>query len=250
MTEDVDESAAGTSSRPVTRIEAFPAGARREAAATLAKSGLQLIPIGGGAAAELFGATIGARLRAQQVEWFDQVGTAINAVLEQLEGVSFDDVIDRSSFRSTFAMAVQSATKTAFEEKLDALANAVANGIGPEAPDEHYQFVFLQFIDDLQPAHLRLLAYCADPTEWYNAAGLEREHYLSAGRSAPLEKAFPEWDRSFYERLGADLTQRGLVDFGMVHGLVSENAVWSPLITELGDRFLLYTRPPTTRPSR
>ena len=104
--------------------------------------------------------------------------------------------------------------------------------------------MFLQFIDDLQPSHLQLLGYAIDPYSWYEHQHLEREHYLSAARSAPLEKAFPQWSRDFWNRLAQDLDRRGLIDAGMAGGMVSENAVFSTFATALGASFVAFISPP------
>jgi len=231
-------------SEPVDLVGPYPTHNVGEAATTAAAAAVSGFPVVGGPAAALIEATLSRRIKEDQAAWLNRVAELLNWAVGVLSELSIEDLIDDETFRSVFASAYQAATRTGYAAKLDALANAVVNSVGPHAPEAHYRFMFLQFIDDLQPAHLRLLAYCADPIGWYDRAGIPREHFLSAARLAPLKGAFPEWSEEFIKLVAGDLTTRNLIDGATLYGSGTENSVWAPIIHSLGAQFLEFIHAP------
>jgi hypothetical protein len=73
------------------------------------------------------------------------------------------------------------AMRTDREEKLRMLRNALINAVLPGAPEEHEQITFLRFVDELTPAHVRMLAFLADPVRWFDQHGLQKPTYTAAG---------------------------------------------------------------------
>ena len=66
----------------------------------------------------------------------------------------------------TVFAASDAAMKTHYEEKLAMLRAALVNGVLEGAPDEHEQLLFIRFVDELTPLHVRLLALLDDPAGW------------------------------------------------------------------------------------
>jgi hypothetical protein len=195
-------------------------------------------PLAGDVAAEFFRATIAAPLDARCESWFNKVAALVNEAVERTDNLTLDSVIEDAAFQSAIAAAWLAATRTAFDQKLDALSNAVANFVGLDVAAQHTAFIFIQFIDDLQPAHLTLLSY----SEWKRARGstaLPDDPTLSHS----LQRWFPEWDVAFIKQLLAELDQRGLIA-GTTVGATAEGEEMRPAITQLGRDFLHFIRAP------
>jgi hypothetical protein len=67
--------------------------------------------------------------------------------------------------------ALEAARRTADEEKLTALRNAVLNTVAMADLTEHERAVFLQYVAELEPLHIQVLKYAVNPRVWFEERG-------------------------------------------------------------------------------
>ena len=130
-----------------------PKGTAADAVHALAKGALSGIPMAGGLAAEFFELVLIPPLTKRRDEWFDSLA---QRRLRHLE-LKFDELGKNPSFVTTLLHATQAAQRTHQEEKLEALRSAVENSALGSTPDDDLRSLFLNFIEEFTPTHLRIL---------------------------------------------------------------------------------------------
>jgi hypothetical protein len=174
----------------------------------VARAGLSMFPIFGGAAVELFQAVIQPPLEKRRIAWMNDVGERLQRLEES--AVSLEDLQNNEHFISMVMHASQIALKTHQEEKLTALRNAVLNSVAPhQAMDESEQYIFHSFVDSLSGFHIQILRIFQNP----KLPG----KLIMGGLSRVLEHNLPELRRRRYitDQLWRDLYLRGLVKTGI-----------------------------------
>lgn len=125
------------------------------------KIGLGLLfPGAGPVVAETLGSLIGHRNQLSITEWLTKLQEQLN--LLQLHAEALDNPLKVDEVLAAALAAGQAAQRTHLEEKRETLRRAVLNvALSPvEGADE--RSVFLRFIDELTPTHLRMLRLIAD----------------------------------------------------------------------------------------
>jgi hypothetical protein len=138
-------------------LNALPKRGAGDYVHTGAKAALSMIPIAGGAAAELFALVLAPPLERRRDTWLENLYQRLKQVEEQIAGFHFEDLQNNEVFVSAALQATQSALRTHQQRKLDALQNAVLNVALGKSLDEEKQVVFLGLIDALSVTHLELL---------------------------------------------------------------------------------------------
>jgi hypothetical protein len=143
-------------------LNAFPQRSAGDYAHTAARAALSMIPVAGGAAAELFSLVLASPLGKRRDTWLENLYRRLKQVEEQVDGFHFEDLQHNDAFVSAALQATQSALRTHQQEKLEALQNAVLNVALSTSLDEEKQLVFLGLIDVLSVTHLELLKLFSD----------------------------------------------------------------------------------------
>lgn len=161
------------------------------------------------------------------------------------ESLTFDELVENEQFVDAVVTATRAAHATHQNAKLDALRNGVLNTLGPSAPSLDEQARFFRLIDEITPAHLKMLAFFADPKRWFDDHGLTRSNFMMGGQAHILEEGIPEFAgrRDWYDLLAADLTRMRLSDPAL-HVVMTNEGVWSARNTEMGNRFLAFVKDP------
>jgi hypothetical protein len=224
-----------------TPIGPLPGQTGREVASGIAKAAVSAIPVLGGPGAELMGMILQPAIEARRDAWLDRLGQAVDEMRTRFKDFDPRQLADNAMFVTVAMSASLMALRTHQEAKLEALKNAVINAASPMAPDEHTQMLFLRYIDELTPTHLRILTYLRDPRGWFEGNGIEQTEYMMGGRSQTLEKALPELagQGELYNLAVKDLQDRGMLIAGL-SGTVTGPAMYDPLANPLGKRFLDY----------
>jgi len=118
------------------------------------------------------------------------------------------------AFYDAAVAAARIATATSAAEKHRALQNALFNiGLGVTLEDDK-RAIYLRYVDELTPSHVRFMSYLDDPTGWFEQHALPWPNVYAGGLMSVVEAAFPEWraDEPFLDTLAADLVARGLID--------------------------------------
>ena len=179
--------------------------------------------------------------------WVQAVADDMQRLTDRVETIEVEQLAENDRFVTTMMQATEVALRTYEEEKLDVLRHAcIHSALATEEFAEQYERAFVRYIDELSPLHLQVLAYLADPYGWFDRHAIEKQHFMAAPRLAAFALALPELhaDEELRELVLRELAQRGLADTGMLSGIVSENAVYTPVVSEHGRRFLAFIAPP------
>lgn len=162
-----------------------------------------------------------------------------------MSGFDIEMIVKDEAFVTAFVQAARTAIGTHQREKQLALRNAVLNVATGNAPDEDLQSLFLRYIDELTPWHLRVLRYFSDPGGVLTPLGREDfDGNANRNMREVLIDIFPELsDRGiFVDRLWEDIWSRGLVG--------REDRIGGPMrwtekrTSQLGDQFLRFITSP------
>ena len=126
-------------------------------------------------------------------------------------------------------------------EKLEALRNAVLNPASSPLIDEDVQHVFLNFVDELTPWHLRVLKFLDNPEEWFTRSAIPAPKKALGTALAVLFAAFPELEKreAFARQLFRDLSARGLAsDWESMTVVTGRSGMFASHTTSLGKQFL------------
>ena len=218
-----------------------PSQTKGDIVQAIARGAVSAVPVIGGPAAELLGLALQPALERRREAWFAELGSVVEELYERLDGFDPRQLADNEVFITAVISASNAALRTHETEKLTALRNAVLSSALAVDLDEHVQLMFIRFVDELTSLHLRLLAYLRDPTGWFERFQIAKPNIMMGGRTAILEAAMPDLadDRPIYMQAAGDLATRGLIE-NSLSGMVSEQGLYTPLATPLGNRFLEY----------
>jgi hypothetical protein len=212
------------------------------------KSFLASIPGLGAAASEIFNYVIAPPLVKRQQEWMEAVAIRLVELEKTVEGFKIENLRSNDNFLSTVIYATALAVRNHQEEKMCALQNAVVNVALNIPIEQDLEHMFLNFIDELTPSHLKVLKYFENPIEWLKIKGITLPNYTAGGASTIFDTAFPEIAMipDFAKQIVNDLSSRGLADdWESMHIMVSYSAMVAPRITPWGKKFLNFISSPT-----
>jgi len=124
---------------------------------TSAKALINLIPVVGGTATEVFNALIVPPIEKRRMKWMDFIGSELKRLEENQTGF-IDKLVKSEEFVSLLISASQNAFKTHLEEKHKQLRNALFNSIDSKIGFDIKQ-VFINFIDELSITHIAVLKF-------------------------------------------------------------------------------------------
>jgi hypothetical protein len=132
--------------------------------------------------------------------------------------------------------------RTHQQEKIAALRNSVKNAALRHAPDENLQLMFLRFVDEFTPLHLRVLAVFDNPPEW--VAKTNRGFQISMGGLGTLiTHCVPELvhQSDLSGQIYRDLQNRGLLEQGSgLNVAMTQQGILSRRTSSLGREFLKF----------
>ncbi len=219
----------------------------REAIETFAEAGISLVPFFGSPFAVAFSAVVGRSFSKRRDEWFQSVATALESLIERVEGLTIEKLAENNLFLDSLPRATRMAESTHQSEKLDALRNAVLNSALPGSPDADTQTILLNYVEDLTPSHLQLMALLNNPPVFYQQRGMAWPQLSMGGMSHIVEQAFPLWQRDFSDQLLRELNSRGLVGISSLHITQSGSGLANSTTTGLGRTFLDFISNPLSK---
>ena len=168
---------------------------------------------------------------------------------EQIDDFNIESLLDNEQFITVLSEACFIAVRTHQKAKLEALRNAVLNSALLPNLDDDKQLMFVRWIGELTPSHLRILSLAVDPQKW------DGKPLPSSARNWPntdtRQYLFPEYDNDtgLYDQFVRDLTSRGLLSSDPCFTLAN---VHNPResrdagCTGLGRQFFVFVSAPTT----
>jgi len=225
-------------------VSQFPTRDESEFGYSVSKVALGAIPFIGGAAQEILEKAIGDPLRKRQEAWMAELGVALAALVERVDGVTAEKLSEVPNFVSAAARATQDALLAHSSLKREALRNTVLNVANGVKLDDVLVGSFMTYIERFSDAHLKLLALLRSPMADADYAAEARNVYMGSiygvvTKSHPDLAAQPD----LLDRLYGDLSREGLVG-GSFKAMMSGGGLQNPQTTPIGNAFLDFIAPP------
>ena len=187
-----------------------------DAAHAVAKAVAGMVPVAGSALTVLLETVLAPPLERRREKWFQMLGTAVEQLQQKVEGLSLEALSGNEVFITVVAQATQVALRTHQDEKLNALQAAVMNAGVPNPPAEDLQLMYVRFVDELSPWHIRVLDLFSGPEQWMQRNSVQYPGWGMGGPSTVIEHCLPDLrnQREFYEQIVRDLQSRGLIHQG------------------------------------
>lgn len=203
------------------------------------------IPIFGGVAAEVLSLIIAPPLSKRQEKWIESIAQGLANLQDKVDGFKLENLSENESFITTVMHATQAAIRNHQKEKVEALRNAVLNSALPNAPDEDLQQIFLNFVDELTPWHIRILTLFDNPVAVTKQRNIDYSNKLTSSTTTLVEQVYPglQGKQEFYRQVFNDLATRGLATIPT--GMMTPQGVLSSRTSSTGKEFLKFiTLPP------
>jgi hypothetical protein len=197
-------------------MDSFPDQGAGDAAHAVTKALVGMVPVAGSALTVLLETVLAPPLERRREKWFRMLGAAVEQLQQTVDGLTTEALSENDVFITVVAQATQVALRTHQDEKLNALKAAVLNSGLPNPPADDLQLMYVRFIDELSPWHIRLLDLFSGPEQWMQRNGVNNPGWAMGGPSTVIEHCFPALknEREFYEQIVRDLQSRGLIHQG------------------------------------
>ena len=211
---------------------------------TLAVASVSLIPFAGGPFSVIFQEAMGRAYSKRRDDWLEIIATSLEALINRVDGLNLDNLAMNENFLNSLSAASLIANRSHQQEKITALRNAVLNSALVDSLDVDKQSMFLQYIADLTPSHMRLLSLFDNVKEYFRRENIVWVEVMSGGRSHLVEKAFPGWARDFYDQLTRQLRSYGLILIDSLHVTQSGSGLSDSVTSSFGKEFLQFISEP------
>lgn len=201
------------------------------AAEIVGKTVVSVIPVGGTLITEIYDAVKGNTLAKRQEKWQN----ALEERISELE-VTLDDIGNNEVFTTALVRATELAMKTASEEKMQYLANAVVNSLNPNL-DEEKAVIFLDILGRYTVSHIKIIYFFNKPTRF---DGVSADYYSMGSPSSVLFQVHPELDNYLFDKVFNDVYSDGMVSTNQLNTSMTGHGMVSKRTTKLGDDFLSF----------
>lgn len=210
------------------------------------KAGLSSIPLAGSVVGEFFSMIVSQPISKRRDEWLIRIKNELEELQSRFNGFDVNNLCNNEVFITVLMQASQIAIRNHQEEKLTALKNAVLNSAIEISIDENVQLMYVNYIDELTPWHIKILGFFKNPTEWFNKNNQSLPNIYMGAPSHILEEAFSELKsrREFYDLIIKDLHDKGLLNTESMHTMMTANGVFASRTTNLGMEFIKYISEP------
>lgn len=213
---------------------------------TAVKTALSSIPIAGTGIGEFFSMIVSQPVSKRRDEWLIRIKNELEELSEKVNGFDLNNLCNNEMFTTVLMNASQIAIRNHDEIKLEALKNAVLNSAIRVDIDETIQLMYLNYINELTPWHLKILSFFENPIEWYTRNNKNIPNMYSGSPAHILEDAFSELknNREFYDLIIKDLYNKGLFSIESIHAMMTQDGVFASRTTKFGKEFINYITTP------
>ncbi|NTW40829.1 MAG: hypothetical protein HGA44_13265 [Cellulomonadaceae bacterium] len=195
------------------------------------------IPVVGGSATVLLNAVVAPSLQRRREAWFERMGDFVDRLTTDGR-VSVSDLIDDEDFVDAVIHASSVAARTHRDEKLLSLQHALENVALGKASGLLRQRRLIQLVDDLEPEHLIVLKFLANPRDHMASLGIvPGPHDLGSTRSLFRRANLPVTGLELHIVLN-DLSSHMLANAERLETSVTAEAMYGSRSLELGDLLL------------
>ena len=197
----------------------------------IGKTIVSSIPIGGTLITCVWDAVKSGCLEKRQKQWMERLEKRLANVETTL-----DDLGENNLFTTALVKATELAMKTSREEKLDYLANGVANSLSSDL-DEEKLMVFLDLLDRYTISHIKIIYFFNQPRRFESA-----ESYLRSMGSpkTPLFHVYPELNNELFPKIYKDLYFDGMVTLENLNMTMTGTGMVAKRTTSIADEFLKF----------
>ena len=160
--------------------------------------------------------------------------TTIEERLSHIEK-TLDDIGSNENFATTIIRTTEMAMKTASEEKITYLANAVINSIHINIEEEK-MILFLALLDKYTVSHIKTINYFNSPKKF----GIDVSNYYMGSPKDLLFQTCPELNTPIFDKIFKDLYLDGLVTSDSINTTMTANGMIAKRTSALGDEFLSF----------
>ncbi len=226
-----------------------PKKTKADIAHSIAKVGFSSIPIVGGSASEIFAQIITSQLEKRRDEWIESIANHLLKLEKKIDNFEIINLSENEEFITCLIYASQVALRNHQKDKIESLKNIVLNEALSINIEQDKKLMFIKFIDDLTPSHLKLLWFLNNPKKWGADRDIKYPEWSTGGVGSVIEFSINEFkgNRDFYDQLGKDLYARGLLISESFHGTVTVETMFSSKTTSLGVKFIEYISNPVLR---
>jgi hypothetical protein len=162
---------------------------------------------------------------------------AIRDILERIQHleIAIEELKKNTNFQTSFIQASQIVLRTADQEKIDYLKNAVVNSALAEDLSDTIRHIFMQRLDTLTTLHIRLLTFLDDPSKYPAPQGL-----ISGGLMNVIEATFPalRGQQDLTKTILNELEQMGFASGTNPNVTMTGSGLTARRTTNLGHSFL------------
>lgn len=193
------------------------------------KTIVSAIPIGGTLISATFDSVKNNCLAKRQQKW-------INAVEERISKLecALEDLGTNEQFTSALIKGTEIAVKTANQDKVSFLANAVINSF-QQSIEEEKLVIFFELIDKYTVSHIKIINFFNNPKKF------ETTKTASYYNGSPLDllfRAYPELDNPLFNKIYKDVYLDGMINTENLNVTMTSNGMEAKRTTTLGDDFL------------
>lgn len=213
---------------------------------TVVKTGLSSIPIIGSGIGEFFSMIVSQPVSKRRDEWLIRIKNELEELSGKVNGFDLNSLCNNEMFTTVLMNTSQIAIKNHHEIKLEALKNAVLNSAIRVDIDETIQLMYINYINELTPWHLKILDFFQNPIEWYARNNKSAPNIYSGSPAHILEDAFDELKnrREFYDLIIKELYNKGLFSIESIHAMMTQDGVFTSRTTKFGKEFIDYITTP------
>lgn len=223
---------------------------RRQAAEVAAEGVVGAMPFVGSLLAVTLATTFSAVQESRTRAWMEEMADVVEALMARVEGLEAQDLAESTAFYDTAVAAARIATASSSQDKHRALQNALFNVGSSSAIEDDKRVIFLRYVDELTPSHVRFLRFLNSPVGWFEDHDLDWPSFYTAGLMSVVTVAFPEWERDeeLLDVIASDLVARGLADNPGLRTMMTANGLTAQRTKMQGRQFLEFISGPFDGP--
>lgn len=136
---------------------------------TVVFAALSAVPVVGGPVVEIASGVLASRQTARQYEFNTAVATALQRVVEEVDGLTPVAIVESDEFMAAYERASRAAAETASAQKRTRLATALRHAGPWSSLREMRRAQLLEFVMRFDDLHFAMLQFFADPRAWLRA---------------------------------------------------------------------------------
>lgn len=195
---------------PTGKDKAISVGKIGAGAAGTAASIISGIPFLSLAATELFSRIVVPNLDKRRADWCNKLASRVKKLEDNNNAFEPQNLMENQLFITVLTHSLQIAIRNHQEEKHQALLNAVINSAKPLFPEDSLYLMFLTWIDEFTPWHIRILESLSAQQFTVTDGRIQMRMIPIVDK---ISAQFPrnEIDRTLIVQIFIDLANRGLI---------------------------------------